>query len=121
MTRLSILFDTAIARLEAQGKKAYDEEKDICRYRLNDCSCLFGHMISDENYDENIEGIMGSDKTVLQAIEKSTGIYLLDYLKQYDITRLQNTHDMFWETGNDFKSLIPEDIAAKIWTENAVA
>lgn len=118
MTRLSILFDTAIAKLEAQDGKAYDEERDICQYRLNGHSCLFGHMISDENYEENFEGIMGNDDPILEAIEKTTGIYLLDYLSGYEINELQNKHDLFWEPGTDFKSLIPQGIKDKIWGKN---
>lgn len=70
MTRLSILFDTAIARLEEQNERSYDEVNDVCRYRLGNLSCLFGHMISDANYDDSLEGFLAYNSRVAKAIEK---------------------------------------------------
>ena len=118
MTQISILFEKAIEKLEAQGVRSYDAEKDMCKYRdgKGNC-CLFGHMISDEHYDEDLEGFTSRNSKVLRAIEQTTGVDLRTTFEPYDLARLQEVHDIHWEEGDDFKKYIPFDIQLKIWGE----
>lgn len=118
MTQISILFDKAIEKLEAQGVRSYDAEKYICKYRdgKGNC-CLFGHMISDEHYNEDLEGFTAQDTKVLYAIEQTTGVDLSKHFAEYELIRLQKVHDEHWKEGDDFKKHIPYDLQLKIWGE----
>ena len=119
MTRVSILFDTAIEKLEAQGVRSYDAKKGMCRYRdgKGNC-CLFGHMISDEHYNEKFEGIGIIDYDVItSAIQKTTGVDLTEHFTKYDLNDLQGVHDYIWDGTTGFKECIPLHLQQKIWGE----
>lgn len=119
MTQISILFEKAIEKLEAQGVRSYDAEKDMCKYRdgKGNC-CLFGHMISDEHYNEDLEGFTARNPKVLLAIEQTTGVDLMaTFTAPYELVRLQEVHDHHWKEGDDFKKYIPYDLQLKIWGE----
>jgi len=118
MTRISILFDNVIAKLNAQGARSYDSENDMCKYHdgKGNC-CLFGHMISDEYYEAEFEGLCVTERAnIIMAIQKSTGINLTEHLMKWELNRLQEAHDLFWDGNTDFKDCIPDEIQQKIWS-----
>lgn len=118
MSQIQILFDKAIEKLEAQGVRSYDAEKDMCKYRdgKGNC-CLFGHMISDEHYHKDLEATWITNLRVLYAIEQTTGVDLTDYFTRVELIRLQQVHDHAWKEGDDLKKHIPYDLQLKIWGE----
>ena len=119
MTRISLLFDKAIEKLEAQGVRSYDEERDVCKYRDGrGNSCLFGHMISDEHYNEDFEGRGITDYDgITSAIQKTTGVDLTEYFTKYELNDLQGVHDYIWDVTENFKDCIPVHLQQKIWGE----
>ncbi len=125
------LFDTAIARLEAQDKKAFNPDFGVGAYRHEGACCLFGGMIEDEFYqptmdahqDEfgNVVAKSPVHKTsVLEAIQASTGVKLLDRLTLEDLQAIHDIHEVEWQPGISFKSLLPSKVSAKIWSAAAI-
>ncbi len=121
------LFDTAIARLEAQDKKAFNPKFGVGAYRHEGASCLFGGMIEDEFYEPtmdahhdelgNVVAQSPAHKApVLKAIQSSTGVNLLDRLTVEDIQTIHEIHEVEWRPGHSFRDLLPSRISAKIWS-----
>ncbi len=51
------VFDKVALHLLTQGKRAYDDEQGICRYRMPDgLKCAVGCIIPDEEYLSDMEG-----------------------------------------------------------------
>ncbi len=125
------LFDTAIARLEAQDKKAFNPRFGVGAYRHKGASCLFGGMIEDEFYESTMdahEDELGNvvarspvHKTpVLEAARASTGVNLLDRLTVEDLQAIHDIHEVEWKPRHSFKALLPCKISAKIWRGAAI-
>lgn len=123
---LAPIFDAAIAKLNAQDFKAYDEEVDSCAYRHNGGACLFGHMISDEHYQTSFDSSRDGKNpamhagvpSVRKALRLSTGVDFTTVLSKYDLSQIQAVHDDLWQPGMDLKQVIIEQtphLAAKIW------
>ncbi len=126
------LFDTAIARLEAQDKKAFNPEFGVGAYRHKGTSCLFGGMIEDEFYEPTMDAHQNAsgsivarsavhETPVLEAIRASTGVNLLGRLTVQDLQAIHDIHEVEWQPGQSFKALLPPEISAKIWSSPAMA
>ncbi|MDP5216893.1 hypothetical protein Q5Y75_06660 [Ruegeria sp. 2205SS24-7] len=123
---ISVLFDTAIAKLEAQDTKAFNPNYGVGAYRYNGTSCLFGGMIDDALYkpemdahrDESgnvVKRAPSNESAILDAIRASTGVNLLDDLSAEDIETIHGIHEVEWQPGRSFKALLPAEVSAKIW------
>ncbi|WP_372575096.1 hypothetical protein [Ruegeria jejuensis] len=124
---ISELFDTAIARLEAQETKAFNPKYGVGAYRYEGTCCLFGGMIEDDFSEPEMEAHQDDKgslvartpvhkKPVLEAIQASTGVNLLDGLTVEDIETIHGIHEVKWQPGHSFKALLPAEISAKIWS-----
>jgi hypothetical protein len=97
-----VLFDYIVNALRKQGCRSLDIGTEFCRYRgSNGTKCAAGHVITDDEYNPNIEGkliqflVVENGKIEYNRIIENTS-------KNIDILRaLQQTHDNFdvkdWE------------------------
>lgn len=64
-------FNTALAHLRTQGRKAYNDETERCYYRYPDnpaVQCAVGCLIPDETYHDRIENIAASSAVVFNLV-----------------------------------------------------
>ena len=62
-------FDASVAGLLAQGRYSMDSGGDSCAYRgVGHVKCAAGHLISDEEYNRNLEGLSVDDQDVRGAV-----------------------------------------------------
>lgn len=93
MNHSEFLEDTVAFYSADTSRRAVDDNSISCRYRTNDGrKCAIGRFISDENYDESIEGC---EITLLD------NEYLPDWMRKLNkdfLTSMQNFHDgsIFW-------------------------
>lgn len=65
------IFDRVAKHLLAQNEAAVCE--GVCQYRYNGLSCAVGCLITDEHYDEMLEGSFVGRKPVIDAVANSLG------------------------------------------------
>ena len=88
------IFDEAARHLLAQGRRAYDEADDECRYRAPDgCMCAIGVLIKDEHYTPELEGRSACSQQVLHTLAKSLGTPVNDGPTIRLLKCLQAIHD----------------------------
>lgn len=100
------IFDRIVTAVLAQGQRAMAEiaGSKVCRYRgEGGCKCAVGHLIPDNRYREDFEGLTlgrahgGGDREpyhlMLQAIAEEIGHYVLDDHTMHLLTSLQMAHD----------------------------
>ena len=111
---LQEIFDTALNGIRKQGKPSYlftnrpsfnpdkpdqNEWVPVCHYRLGDCKCAIGHLITDEAYQKYypLENLPVPQARVLAALRES-GLDILDGTIHYKsvlfLTSLQAAHDI---------------------------
>jgi hypothetical protein len=101
------IFDKVARHLIAQGERSRDESNGSCKYRMQKpdgrlLKCAVGILISDEDYDWTIEGVVVS-LLPAEILSKFTGpgqLALLD--------RLQTVHDSCFTNVAEFKKKMRE-------------
>lgn len=91
------VFDYVLEKLREQGCQS--KHIDRCLYRgPNGLKCAAGHLIPDDEYDENMEDglLKGSGSTFCNSLVNS-------YFSQKGVNidllaRLQSVHDNYWDT-----------------------
>jgi hypothetical protein len=81
------VFNFIVEKMISSGK-CFDEEEGCCKYRANNNKCAVGHIIKDEDYTADFEGLVVSDRGSLirdYCSNKGVNLYLL--------SDLQSTHD----------------------------
>jgi hypothetical protein len=83
------------AKLKEQGRKSYAPNEDsLCKYRHGKLKCAIGHIILDEEYDENLEGFGVHD--IFNKIPRSLEPFMeYDswYIDKKFLLLLQKCHD----------------------------
>ena len=88
--------EEAINKLESQGRKA-SNCSGVCLYRgPSGSKCLVGHLIKDEFYNENLEGLGLGGLEVIEALTKSLGFEPTD-TEIAHLRTLQSRHDGRWD------------------------
>ena len=96
------IFDTVVAHLRKQGKKAQhttDDGVTTCRYRTDDgLKCAAGCLMPDEVYSSDMEGQRCFASDLLARLPRA----LVDVFESDVLHELQNLHDhdpvSMWET-----------------------
>jgi len=88
------VFDRVKTHLLSQGKRALDEAQN-CYYRSPDgLKCAVGCLITDENYDRNLEGYsIGADLGALKEALTKSGVNVEHPGMMLMLERLQSIHD----------------------------
>ena len=114
------IFDAALVHLMGMDGPSLDQDSDACVYRGKDDDCEFngqmcvvGLFISDQNYDDDLEGQgISGGQAVADAVAKSWGQDDLTVAQLSLLSDLQDAHD---ETSRG-SSLIPDHT----WSKNIV-
>jgi hypothetical protein len=106
--KLAEAIEIAMTKMFEQGKKSVNDYSERCAYRSDAGCCIIGHMITDENYSNTMEGADVSHVGVQERIMKSLGIE--HGFTNYETTvlvRLQIAHDTYRKPADGSSS--PED------------
>ena len=114
------IFDAALVHLMGMDGPSLDQDSDACVYRGKDDDCEFngqmcavGLFISDQHYDDDLEGQgISGGQAVADAVAKSWGQDDLTVAQLSLLSDLQDAHD---ETSRG-SSLIPDHT----WSKNIV-
>lgn len=91
---LEEVFDTIVKHLLIQNERSENQYKGDCQYRSSvNLKCAIGCIISDEFYDELIEGSTADVEEVISAIQNSNPDLVIDEDVQTLFMLMQNLHD----------------------------
>ncbi len=91
-TLKELIFHKAAEHLLTQGKQS--RRTTGCAYRGDGGTmCAIGALISDEHYDSVLEGKTASEPCVVQAVEASLGVSIVDTDTLRLMFHLQQVHD----------------------------
>ena len=89
-----LAFNDALMGIMNQGELSFDEDGG-CAYRSpNGNKCTIGHLIPDENYNPNLEGVGAGQPEVRRAIDEKYGYLGPDFTRNMQ-RMLHDGHPVF--------------------------
>lgn len=103
--------EAVIIALVTQGRPSITS-RGRCKYRgPHDCKCAIGHLISDEYYQDILEGepVQDDNPRVIRAVEQSLGVEL-KYKDINFLQELQQSHDQASFDFDEFFERLDEEL-----------